>query len=145
MTEKKKGLKPSDLIFVGSPGGRGIDPWILPLVEALRRCGFDPLGSCCGHGRTSAYVDMAVFQARGVQKLAALADSVARRLDGKKAYLELSLIFHSDVVTACSPSLPEWVMFSLRVVGVGRGPTKKALHEVASVFDEERCKYEACK
>jgi hypothetical protein len=33
-----------------------IDPLILPLCDALYNAGFEPTGSCCGHGIQWAYV-----------------------------------------------------------------------------------------
>lgn len=37
----------------------GIDSCIAPIVKALQEGGIDMLGSCCGHGKTTGWIDLA--------------------------------------------------------------------------------------
>ncbi len=114
-----------------------IDPPIALLVETLRA---DPRvltkGSCWGHGRKPAYVDLAVEGTEGLRSFVERINVVDRRIrpDG---LIDVTLNWSEEVVTACAFDLfPNWIMLSWRVEGIGRGrsPSAALLAKVARVY-----------
>jgi hypothetical protein len=114
-----------------------LDPEIKGLVEALRG---DPrvvtLGSCWGHGKEAAYVDLAVDGLDGLRLLVRRLN----KLDGAladEAFIDVRLNWSYEVVTACDFDVfPDWIMLSIRIEGTGRNgaPSAALLRKVASCY-----------
>jgi len=104
-----------------------IDPPIAPLVEALRA---DPRiltkGSCWGHGKKSAYVDLAVEGTEGLRAFVERVNVVDRQIR-REGLIDVTLNWSEEVVTACAFDLfPNWIMLSWRIEGIGRGRSPSA-------------------
>jgi hypothetical protein len=104
-----------------------VDPPIAPLVDALRT---DPRvatkGSCWGHGKSPAYIDLAV---EGIAGLRAFVErlNVVDRTVRKECFFDVILNFSEEVVTACAFDIfPDWIMLSWRIEGTGRGRSPSA-------------------
>lgn len=113
------------------------DREIAPLVEALRA---DPRirtkGSCWGHGKKPAYVDLAVEGVEGLRAFVERLNRVDRRVS-KEALFDVRLNWSEEVVTACAFDIfPNWIMLSLTIEGSGRGgsPSASLLAKIAKSY-----------
>ena len=104
-----------------------LNPPIAPLVEVLRADRhLVTNGSCSGHGKKPAYIDLAV---EGISGLHAFVErlNVVDRDVRKEAFFDVSLNWSEEVVTACAFQVfPDWIMLSWRVEGSGRGGSPSA-------------------
>lgn len=114
-----------------------LDPEIEPLVEAMRTDdSIETLGSCCGHGREPAYVDLAVHGIEGLASFVANMNRLDRHLEGE-VFLDLSVNWSEEVATACDfAEFPNWIMLSLRILGRGdaEAPTAEDLSKMAQLW-----------
>lgn len=141
MTTTMSTNEPDVVMVAGTPSdgvrmGGKIDPEILPLVKALRRSGVDTLGSCCGHCKSGAYVDLAVHGLRALRHFVRRMNLVNSEVEAEGLWLDVALNWRDDVVTACSfASHPSWIMLSLTIEDADRdGPSKAALKRIADVY-----------
>jgi hypothetical protein len=99
-----------------------LDPEIAPLVEALRAdAHVTTKGSCWGHGKKPAYIDLAVEGVEGLRGFVERLNVVDRRVRDE-AFFDVSLNWSGEVVTSCAFDIfPNWVMLSWKIEGAGRG------------------------
>lgn len=109
-----------------------VDAEILPLVDALRSFPeVTTLGSCCGHGKEDAWVDLAVDGLPALRRFIARMNHVENAL-GDAAFIDIGLNWSASVMTACDfEQHPEWIMLSLRVRDA---PSKRLLAKVANAY-----------
>jgi len=114
-----------------------LDPEIARLVEALSsNQAIVTLGSCAGHGKDRAYVDLAVDRLDGLKVFVAAANKVDRKI-ARQGLLEIALNFSDETVTSCNfERYPEWNMLSLKVEGADGPPSKGLLARVAAEFSK---------
>lgn len=95
-------------------------PEIVPLIGVLRTDRrVVTLGSCWGHGRELAYIDMAVHGLPGLRHFITTVDAVDRAM-GRETWFEISVNWSSEVATACDfDQFPDWVMLSWAIEGRG--------------------------
>ena len=114
-----------------------VDPPIVPLIEALRAdARILTKGSCWGHGRKTAYVDLAVEGTEGLRAFVERINVVNRRIR-PEGLIDVTLNWSEEVVTACAFDLfPNWIMLSWRIEGIGRGrsPSAALLAKVAKAY-----------
>lgn len=114
-----------------------LDPPIVPLVEALRAdARIVTKGSCWGHGRERAYVDLAVEGVAGLREFVARLNLVDRCLRDE-AFFDVTLNWSEEVFTSCAFNIfPDWIMLSWTIEGIGRGrsPSAALLAKVASNY-----------
>lgn len=112
--------------------GQDIDPEILPLLHALRSSpAIATLGSCCGHRKDRAYVDLAVHKLVGLRSFIAALNAVDQQFE-HEVILEVALNWSEQVVTACNFDVfPDWVMLSLTIENLGQrpGPSARLLRQ----------------
>ena len=114
-----------------------VDPPIVPLVEALRAdARILTKGSCWGHGKKPAYVDLAVEGTGGLRAFVERINVVDRRIR-PEGLIDVTLNWSEEVVTSCAFDLfPNWIMLSWRIEGIGRGksPSPALLAKVAKAY-----------
>ncbi len=117
--------------FYGDP----IDPEIRPLVVALRDDeAVDTLGSCCGHGRAHATVDLALRGVDGTRLFVERLNRVDAELGGS-VFLDVALNWSASVATACDfASFPDWIMVALTISEGGLPPSADTLRRVADLY-----------
>jgi repressor LexA len=123
--------KPAD--FISEP----IDPEITPLVMALRA---DPVvvtkGSCWGHRRKPAYIDLAVEGIDGLRRFVERLNLIDRRVKSEALFV-VELNWSEEVVTACAFDVfPSWIMLSWHIEGTGpkRSPSAALLDRIAKLY-----------
>jgi hypothetical protein len=122
MSKPKKATPRPESPFVDQT----LDPDIKTLVVALRDPATVTLGSCAGHGKEQAYVDLAVDGVGGLQAFVSRLNAVRESLEDA-AWIDVSLNWSHDVATSCDfESYPEWIMLSMTIES-GEGPPSKAL------------------
>ena len=118
-----------------------LDPEIAPLVGALRGDGgVLTMGSCWGHGKEPAYVDLAVEGIAGLHMFVERLNQVDREV-GPEAILDVALNWSHEVATACAFEVfPNWIMLSLKIEGVGRNgaPSAALLKRIAMHWGKGR-------
>lgn len=83
-------------------------------------------GSCWGHGKKSAYVDLAVEGTEGLRAFVERVNVVDRQIR-PEGLIDVTLNWSEEVVTACAFDLfPNWIMLSWRIEGIGRGRSPSA-------------------
>jgi hypothetical protein len=114
-----------------------LDPEIASLVHALRA---DPRiltkGSCWGHRKRPAYVDLAVDGLDGLHVFVERINAVDLGIE-PEGIIDVALNFSQQVATACAFDIfPTWIMLSLSIEGPGRGgsPSAKLLERVAAIY-----------
>jgi len=111
-----------------------VDPEIAALVDALRADDrVVTKGSCCGHGRKPAYVELAVEGMEGLRSFVARMNHVDRVVESE-ALLDVALNWNEEVVTACAFDIfPNWIMLTLTIEGAGRNgaPSTALLSKLA--------------
>ncbi|TKC89841.1 LexA family protein [Polyangium fumosum] len=114
-----------------------LDPEIVGLVESLREDRrLVTLGSCWGHGKRPAYVDLAVDGLDGLRVFVRRINKLDRAL-ADEAYIEVGLNWSEEVATACDFNLfPDWIMLSISIQGTGRNgaPPATLLAKIASRY-----------
>lgn len=128
-------LVPTDLVtFLNSK----IDAEIVPLIDALRASGFETLGSCSGHAKKSAYVDLAVQGMKGLRAFVLATNRVQGAVE-KQALVDVALNFSESVATACDfERCPDWIMLSLSIESFGdAGPSARLLAKIARLYRPE--------
>lgn len=114
-----------------------LDPPIAPLVEAL--CSDARIltkGSCWGHGKKPAYIDLAVEGIEGLRLFVERLNVVDRRFRDE-AFFEMSLNWSDGVVTSCAFDVfPNWIMLSWMIEGSGRrgAPSAQLLANIAQAY-----------
>jgi hypothetical protein len=93
-------------------------------------------GSCWGHGKKPAYIDLAV---EGIAGLRAFVErlNIVDRAVRKECFFDVILNFSEEVVTACAFDIfPNWIMLSWRIEGGGRGrsPSAALLAKIAKRY-----------
>jgi len=123
--------KPAD--FISEP----IDPEITPLVMALRA---DPVvvtkGSCWGHRRKPAYIDLAVEGMAGLRHFVERLNVIDRKVRSEALFV-VELNWSEEVVTACAFDIfPNWIMLSWTIEGTGpkRSPSAALLARIAKLY-----------
>lgn len=120
-----------------------LDPEIGPLVEALREDDhIVTQGSCSGHAKEAAYVELAV---QGTDGLRAFVERVNRvdRAVRKEAWFDIKLNWSEEVATACAFHVfPDWIMLSWRISGVepGEPPSAELLSKIARKYRAARAR-----
>lgn len=104
-----------------------LDPDIAPLVHALRK---DrrvlTKGSCWGHKKRPAYVDLAVEGVEGLRAFVQRINVVDRTIESE-GFIDVTLNWSEEVATACAFDVfPNWIMLSLKIEGTGRGGSPSA-------------------
>jgi hypothetical protein len=114
-----------------------LDPEIAPLVEALRAdSGVVTKASCSGHGKTPAYIDLAVDGIEGLRVFVERMNRVDRRIRSG-ALFEIMLNWSEEVVTSCAFDIfPTWIMLSWQIEGARRGgaPSATLLSKIAEIW-----------
>jgi hypothetical protein len=138
VVELAASTQPHDWPAVVVHGDTSIDAEIAPLVAALRSTDVATLGSCCGHGKEGAYVDLAVRGLEGLRVFVHNMNRIEAAFEGR-AYFEVALNWSREVVTACAfDRYPDWIMLSLTIEGAtGRGPSEQLLTAIASAYGGE--------
>jgi hypothetical protein len=118
--------------------GVEIDEEILPLVIALRSSpAILTIGSCCGHSRKNAYIDLAVEGLAGLHLFVQALNRVDEKFS-EDAFIDVGLNWSREVVTACDfGQFPDWVMLSMTMRGVEGPPSKKLLKRLAAAFERK--------
>lgn len=116
-----------------------IDPAIAPLVDELR---VDPhivtLGSCSGHGRWPAYVELAVQWPYGMYSFVRRLNMLGREL---KADVLSSVVLNwsDEVATAIDFDLyPTWIMLTWQIESTSRrrAPSVALLKRIATTWED---------
>ncbi len=115
-----------------------LDPEIEPLVLALRA---DPRiltkGSCWGHRKRPASVDLAVDGLDGLRVFVRRINEVDREIE-PDGILDVALNWSEEVATACAFDVyPTWIMLSLTIEGIGKNgaPSAALLARVAASYE----------
>ena len=118
--------------------GVSIDNEILPLVVALRsNTAILTKGSCCGHGKEHAYLDLAVEGLPGLRLFVAALNRVDEKFSDE-AFIDVGLNWSREVVTACAfDQFPDWVMLSVTIESIKGPPSAKLLERLAAAFERE--------
>jgi hypothetical protein len=123
--------KPAD--FISEP----IDPEITPLVMALRA---DPVvvtkGSCWGHRRKPAYIDLAVEGMAGLRHFVERLNRIDRKVKNESLFV-VELNWSEEVITACAFDIfPNWIMLNWTIEGAGpkRSPPAALLARIAKLY-----------
>ena len=117
--------------------GQKIDKEILPLIQALRgHPSVLTLGSCSGHRKAHAYVDLAVDGVAGLHGFVSALNRVHDEFEDE-IMLDVALNWSEEVATACDfENYPDWVMLSLTIESRAEapGPSAKLLKGIAAAF-----------
>jgi repressor LexA len=114
-----------------------LDPPIASLVEILRADSRTlTKGSCWGHGKKAAYIDLAVASTAGLRAFVDRLNLVDRHVRDE-AFFDVSLNWSEEVVTSCAFDLfPDWIMLSWTIEGAGLGgsPSAATLAKIAKAY-----------
>ncbi|MEI8257081.1 MAG: hypothetical protein WCJ30_15515 [Deltaproteobacteria bacterium] len=94
------------------------------------------MGSCSGHGKTSASVEITVRGREGMRASVTAIDAVDLKLSDE-VLIDVGVNFSSEVATSCHFGVfPDWTMLAVTIEGRGRGgsPSKRLLAKVAKEF-----------
>jgi len=114
-----------------------LDRPIAPVVDALRAdARILTKGSCWGHGKKPAYIDLAVEGMAGLRAFVERLNLVDCRVRDE-ALFDVALNWSEEVVMSCAFDLfPDWIMLSWRIEGGGRGraPSAEMLGRIAGAY-----------
>lgn len=115
-----------------------LDADMVGLVEALRAdTRVITKGSCSGHGKKPAYIDLAVEGLEGLRAFVERVNLVDRAVRNE-ALLDIALNWSEEVVTACAFDIfPDWIMLSWTIEGSGRrgAPSAALLAKIAKSYE----------
>jgi repressor LexA len=119
--------------FISEP----LDPEITPLVMALRA---DPVvvtkGSCWGHRRKPAYIDLAVEGLDGLRHFVERLNMIDRKVRSESLFV-VQLNWGDELITACAFDIfPNWIMLNWTIEGTGkkRSPSAALLATIAKLY-----------
>jgi hypothetical protein len=113
-----------------------IDAPIARLVRALNTKAVVTQGSCCGHGRQPAYIDLAVHGLAALRGFIEHTNRVQGALE-ERVLMDVSVNWSGDTATACDfERYPDWIMLTLTVEdGYGRPPCEGLLAATAEAYE----------
>ena len=115
--------------------GSTIDAELLPLIEALRGDGHATQGSCSGHMKSHAYVDLAINGTGALRSFVMGMNQLATAL-ATEADFEVALNWCDEVATACDfDTYPNWIMVTLTIKSADGGPpSRQVLASIAATY-----------